>query len=135
MYTFIYKKIIKISNKISIFIRENLVQIVIIGGLFVLLQIIKSFPYVNIIPNYQFLVIGFILFLTVILLRVSISNKKITFIVLILFFLAALSAIFDLALISDLIGFVVFVLLTLVVVSQIVRDRGRLKKTDFYEDN
>lgn len=131
MYTFIYKKIVKASDHVSIFVRQNLTQIVIIVGLFVMLEAIKSFPYINIIPNYQFLVVGFILFLTVVLLRVSLSNKKIILLVLILFTLASLITIFDVKPISDLIGFVIFVLLTLVVILQIASDRKDLKKIDF----
>lgn len=130
MHSFIYKKIIKLSNRVSIFVRQNLAQIVIIVSLFVVLELIKSFPYVNIIPNYQFLVLGFILFLTVVLLRVSLSNKKIILFVLILFMLASFITIFDVRPISDLIGFIIFVLLTLVIIRQIANDRKNLKKID-----
>lgn len=130
MYTFIRQKVIKLTDLTSNFVRKNLIQIVIIVGFFVFLEAIKSFPYINIIPNYQFLVVGFILFLSVVLLRVSISSRKIVFLVLILFALASLTTIFDIKPISDLIGFVIFVLLTLVVIRQIISDRENLKKID-----
>jgi hypothetical protein len=130
MQTFIYKKIIKISNQISDFVRENLVQLAIIGGLFVFLEIIQTFPYINIIPNYQFLVIGFMLFLTVVLLKVSVSNRKIISAVLILFLFTPILEIFDIKRVSDLIGFVAFILLTIVIIRQIVIDREKLKKMD-----
>lgn len=130
MYTFIYKKIIKVSDQVVSFVRQNLVQVVVILGLFVVLEVIKSFPYINIIPNYQFLVIGFILFLSVVLLRVSISNKKIILALLALLFLASITTIFDIKPISDLIGFVIFVLLTLVIIRQIANDRDKLKEID-----
>lgn len=130
MYTFIYKKIVKISNQTSVFVQKNLVQLAIIGGLFVFLEVIQTFPYVNIIPSYQFLVIGFILFLTVLLLRVTISNRRIIQAILILFFVASIVAIFDVKRISDLIGFIIFVLLALVIIRQIVIDRTKLKNID-----
>ncbi|MEK7518127.1 MAG: hypothetical protein AAB583_06315 [Patescibacteria group bacterium] len=130
MYTFIHKKIVKIFGEASIFIRENLAQIVIIVGAFVLLEVIQSFPYINIIPNYQFLVIGFTLLLAVVLLRVSISNKKIMLAVLVLLFLGAIITIFDIEKILELVGFVAFVLLVFIIIRQIVNDRESLKKTD-----
>ena len=130
MFTFVYKKIIKISDQVSIFVRANIAQIVIIVGTFVFLETIQSFPYINIIPKYQFLVIGFTLLLSVVLLRVSISNKKIMLAVLILFCFAAIITIFDIERILDLIGFIVFVLITLAVIRQIINDREKLKKLD-----
>lgn len=130
MYTFIYKKIVRVSDRISIFVRQNLTQMVVILGTFVFLEVIKSFPYINIIPNYQFLVIGITLLLSVVLLRVSISNKKIILAVLGLFFLASITTIFDIKPISDLIGFIIFVLLALVIIRQIANDRENLKKIE-----
>ncbi len=130
MFTFIYKKIIKIYDQASIFVRANTTQIVIIVGTFVFFEVIQSFPYINIVPNYQFLVIGFTLLLSMVLLRVSISNKKIMLAVLILFFLAAIITIFDIKRILDLIGFIIFVLIALVVIRQIINDREKLKKLD-----
>lgn len=130
MYTFIYKKIVKIFDDASISVRENLAQIVIIIGTFVFLEVIQSFPYINIIPNYQFLVIGFILLLSVILLRVSIPNRKIILIVLFLFATAALLSILDIKPIANLIGFVIYILLAIIIIRQIVNDREELKKSD-----
>lgn len=130
MYTFIYKKIVKVSDQASSFVRQNLAQIVVIVGTFVVLEVIKSFPYINIIPNYQFLVIGFTLFLSVVLLRASITNKKIILAVLALFFLASVTTIFGIKSISDLIGFIIFVLLAIVIIRQIANDRENLKKID-----
>lgn len=130
MYTFIYKKIIKVLDRITFFVRHNLAQIVIIVGLFLVLEVIQTFPYINIIPNYQFLVIGFTLFLAVALLRVSVSNKQIILTVLVLFFAAVISTIFDIKLISGLIGFVVFVLIAIATIRQIFQDRRKLRKLD-----
>lgn len=130
MYTFIRQKIINITDLVSNFVRKNLAQVVIIIGSFVVLEIIQSFPYINIIPNYQFLVIGFILFLSVVLLRVSIPNKKIIFAVLILFVAASLTTIFDIKPVSNLIGFVIYVLLAIIIIRQIANDREKLKKPD-----
>lgn len=127
MYTFIYKKIVKFSDQVSAFVRQNLTQIVIIVSLFVVLEIIKSFPYINIIPNYQFLVIGFILLLGVILLRFSIPNRKIISGILFLFVIASLLTIFDVKPILDLIGFVIFILLLLIVGRKIILEKDDLR--------
>lgn len=130
MYTFIRQKIINLTDLVSNFVRKNLAQVVIIVGSFVVLEVIQSFPYINIIPNYQFLVIGFILFLSVVLLRVSIPNKKIIFAVLILFVAASLTTIFDIKPVSNLIGFVIYVLLAIIIIRQIANDREKLKRPD-----
>jgi hypothetical protein len=130
MFSPIYKKITKVSNQIFIFVQKNLVQLAIIGGLFVFLEVIQTFPYVNIIPSYQFLVISFILLLTVILLRVTISNKIIICFVLILFVISAVVAIFDIKRILDLIGFIIFILLAIVIVRQFLIDRKKFKNLD-----
>lgn len=130
MYTFIRQKIINIADLTSNFVRKNLAQVVIIVGSLVVLEVIQSFPYINIIPNYQFLVIGFILFLSVVLLRVSIPNKKIIFVVLILFVVASLTTIFDIKPVSNLIGFVIYVLLAIIIIRQIANDREKLKRPD-----
>lgn len=130
MYKNFSKKIIKVLDNITSYVRQNIAQIVIIVGVFVTLEVIQSFPYINIIPNYQFLVIGFTLLLGVVLLRVSVSNKKIILLVLALFCIAIITTIFDIKRISDLIGFIIFVLLTIVTFRQIFQDRRKLKELD-----
>lgn len=124
----VYKKITAVWNKIFVFVQENLVRLAIVGGLFVFLEIIQTFPYVNIIPSYQFLVIGFILFLIVIIFNEAFSNKRILFFITTLFAIASITAIFDLKRISDLFGFMIFVLLILVTLRGIIADRKKLKE-------
>lgn len=131
MYKNFSKKIIKVLDNITSYVRQNIAQIVIIVGVFVTLEVIQSFPYINIIPNYQFIVIGFILFLSIVLLRVSIPSKKIILAVLVLFVAASITTIFDVKPVSDLIGFVIFVLLAIAIIRQIANDRENLKKIDF----
>jgi len=128
MYTFIKKKIIKISEQVTDFVRDNLVQIIIIGGSFVFLEVIKSFPYVNIIPSYQFLVIGFVLFLTALMFRQMISDKIISIFVIFLLAISVFVTIFEQTIISDVIGFVIFVLLSFVVLRGIASNRKDFKK-------
>ncbi len=128
MYTFIKKKIIKISEQVTDFVRDNLVQIIIIGGSFVFLEVIKSFPYVNIIPSYQFLVIGFVLFLTALMFRQMISDKIISIFVIFLLAISVFVTIFEQTIISDVIGFVIFVLLLFVVLKGIASNRKDFKK-------
>lgn len=130
MYKNFSKKIIKVLDNITFYVRQNIAQIVIIVGVFVTLEVIQSFPYINIIPNYQFLVIGFTLLLGVVLLRFSVSNKKIILLVLALFCIAIITTIFDIKRISDLIGFIIFVLLTIATFRQIFQDRRKLKELD-----
>lgn len=128
MYTFIKKKIIEVSDRVSNFTRDNLISIIIIGGCFVVLELLKSFPYINIIPNYQFLVIGFVLFITAILLRKVISDKVITITIIILFALAGIAIVFDQTVISDAIGFIVFILLSFMIFRGLVSNRHAFKK-------
>jgi hypothetical protein len=127
MYTHTKKKINKILKRVVNFVQKNLVQIVVVGGIFVLLQAVKSFPYINIIPNYQFLVIGLTLFLAVLIFKILIPNRNIVIAILILFGIATVTTIFELELISELIGFIIFILLC-VTLRQVIRDRKEFKK-------
>lgn len=128
MFTNIFKKIIRVFDRSTEFVRKNNAQVVIIVGTFAVLELIQSFPYINIIPRYQFLVIGFVLFLSVTLLRVSISNRLINYLVLILFVIAIFTSLLNIEQISNLIGFIAFVLLFIIVVRQIFIDRKKLKE-------
>lgn len=127
MYTYISKKINKSKEKFIEFVRKNVSQIVIIGGVFGVLETIKSFPYVNLIPSYQFLTIGITLLLIVIFFKVFISNRNIVLTIISLFVIGILVAIFDQKILEDLIGFVIYVLL-LIILRQVFRDRKELKK-------
>lgn len=128
MFVYIQKKIKNTWDRLFKFVQENLVKLVIVGGLFVLLEVIQNFPYVNIIPSYQFLVIGFILFLIVILFREAFTNKRIIAFIILLFGISSIFAILDIRKISDLLGFVIFVLLILVTIRQIIFDRKKLRE-------
>ncbi len=128
MFTFIIKKITKLFDSVTDFVRKNTAQVVIIVGTFAVLELIQSFPYINIIPKYQFLVIGFVLLLSVILLRVSISNKMINYFVILIFVIGIFTAILDIEQISNLIGFIAFILLFIIVVRQFFQDRKKLKE-------
>ena len=130
MVNILKKKIKEISDKFSIFVKENIIRILVVLGIFIVLEISKSFPYINIIPNIDFLIVGFTLFLAVTLFRVSIPNRSIILIVLFLFAIATLVTIVELKDIVEMIGFIIFVLLTIVVVRQIFLERRKLKELD-----
>ena len=127
MFIFFKKKTIKIKNKLVDFVHKNLVQIIIIGGTFIFLQLIKSFPYINIIPGYQYLVIGFMLFLAAIFFGSIFTNKNILTGALILFAIAPVMIIFEMKVISELLGFVIFMLIT-ITLRQVIIDRKEFKK-------
>ncbi|MBI4091591.1 MAG: hypothetical protein HY427_00060 [Candidatus Levybacteria bacterium] len=135
MFTSIYKKITNIFDRATDFVRKNTVQVVIIVSCFAVLELIQSFPYVNIIPRYQFLVISFVLLLSVVLLRVFISSKLINYVVLALFVISIFTAILDIEQISNLIGFVAFVLLSIMVIRQIFQDREKLKEVGLEKES
>jgi len=128
MFKTIKKKIISVSDKVTSFVRNNIGQVIIVGGAFIFLEVVKSFPYVNIIPSYQFLVIGFVLFLTAIVFRDIISDKIITIMVISLFAAAAVVSIFEQSLIADLIGFIIFILLLFVGLRGVISNRKIFKR-------
>lgn len=111
MYKTFKEKINNLLERVILFTRNNLAQLSIIGGTFFFLEIIRTLPYVNIIPSYQFLVIGFILFLTGILFWKVISDNLIITIVTALFIMAAILTIFEVLELANLIGFTIFILL------------------------
>ncbi len=130
MFKNIKKKIKFTKNQISDFVERNIIRILIVLGIFILLEISKTFPYINIIPNVDFLIVGFTLFLAVTLFRVSIPNRSIILIVLFLFAIATLVTIVELKDIAEMIGFIIFVLLALTIIRLIFQERKKLKELD-----
>lgn len=130
MVFYIKKKIIGIQNKISIFFKENIIRILVLMFVFITLEVSKSFPYLNLIPSVDFLIVGFTLLLAVLLFRVTIPNRNIVLVVLFLFGLAALVTIVELRDISEMIGFIIYILLSLVIIRQIFQERKKLKELD-----
>lgn len=128
MYKNLKKKIVTYTNIVIEFVRKYLVQIIIISGTFIILLLIRSFPYINIIPNYQFLVIGITLFLIVAFFNAFITNKNIVWGVLIFFAVAAIATIVGMTVIANVIGFVIFVLLAITTLREIIKERKEFKK-------
>lgn len=131
MVSYIKKKIKEISDRVSIFVERNIIRILFIAGSFITLEIGKSFPYINLIPNVDFLIVGFTLLLAVALFRVTIPNKGIILVVLFFFFFAMLVSIVELNDIADMIGFIIFVLLSIMITRQVLQERKQLKELDF----
>lgn len=127
MFTYFKKITVNLKNNLVDFVQKNFVQIVIVSGIFTFLELIKSLPYINIIPSYQYLVIGFTLFLITIFFGAIITNKKIITGALILFVIAAVTTIFELEAISELLGFVIFILLA-ITLQQVIIDRKEFKQ-------
>jgi len=128
MFKNIKNKIILISDRVVEFIRENLAQIALIGGSFISLEVVKSLPYVNVIPSYQYLVIGFEFVLTTVIFRSLISDKKLVSLTIVLFSSAAVASIFEQELIADLAGFIIFLLLLFIVLRGLIADRKIFRK-------
>lgn len=130
MVNLIKKKVKSISDKVSIFVNKNIIRIIIILGTFIFLEISKSFPYINLIPNVDFLIVGFTLLFAVVLFRVTIPNKGIILVVLFFFIVAMLVSIVELNDIADMIGFIIYVLLSIMIIRQIFVERKKLKELD-----
>lgn len=131
MVNSIKKEIKEVSDKVALFIRDNLIRIFIVLAIFIFLEVSKSFPYVNIIPNIDFLIVGFTLLLAVALFRVAIPNKGIILVVLFFFILAMIVSITELNDIADMIGFIIYVLLSIMILRQVFVERKKLKELDF----
>lgn len=128
MFTYIKKKIIEITDRIIAFFKDNLAQIIFLVFLLQFLMSAKSMPYINLINNFEFYSIGLLLFLSMIIFRVIIPYRKTIQIVIVLFAVAGFVSIIEQVAISDLIGFMTFVLLLLIVGRQILREKEDLKK-------
>lgn len=130
MFTNIKKKIIETIDRVITFFKDNLAQIIFLVFLLQFLLAAKSFPYINLINNYEFYAIGFFLFLSMIVFRVIIPYERIVQVVLVLFGVAAVVTIAGQKAASELIGFVTFVLILFIVGRQILRERDDLKNLD-----
>lgn len=127
MFKYIKKKIIELIDRIITFFKDNLAQIIFLVFLLQFLMFAKSLPYINLINNFEFYIIGLWLFLSMIIFRVIILYERVLQIVLGLFIAAAIVTIFDQGLLADLLGFIIFVLLLLIVGRQILQERKDLK--------
>ncbi len=130
MFNNIKKKIKFIKDQISNFVEVNIIRILVVLGIFIFLEISKTFPYVNLIPSVDFLIVGFTLLLSVLLFRVTIPNKGIILVVLFFLVIAAFVTIVELKDIADMIGFIIFVLLSIMIFRQIFTERKKLKELD-----
>lgn len=130
MFTYIKKKIIEITDKIITFFKDNLAQIIFLVFLLQFLLSAKSMPYINLINNFEFYSIGLLLFLSMIIFRVIIPYRRTIQIVIVLFAVAAFVSVIEQVAISELIGFITFILLLLIVGRQILREKEDLKKID-----
>ena len=130
MFKYIKKEIINLSDRVINFFKENLAQVIFLVFLIQILLGAKTLPYINLIKNYEFFVIGLFIFLSLVIFRVIIPYEKMMQIVVGLFVVATVVTIFDQVLLADLLGFIIFVLLLMVVGRQILRERQDLKKID-----
>ncbi len=128
MFTYIKKKIIEITDKVIAFFKDNLSQIIFLVFFIQILLGAESLPYINLIKNYEFYVTGLFIFLAMLIFRVIIPYERVLQIVLGFFIVASIVTIFDQTIISDLLGFIIFVLLLLIVGRQILREKEDLKK-------
>ncbi|MBI5122571.1 hypothetical protein HZA75_01805 [Candidatus Roizmanbacteria bacterium] len=129
MYSFFKKKIDYFRNILTEFVRKNLAQVIIVGVSFSFLEVIKSFPYVNIIPNYQYLVVGFIVILIAFIFGILIPSKNIVKTIIFFFILASITTIFEIEMIENLIGFIIYLLLFFVVFREVIKRRKEFKDT------
>lgn len=121
------KKIIRVSNLATDFFKKNLAQIVLLFFIFQLLMFARSLPYINIVENYVFYCIAILLLIAVLLFKVSVPNKILIQFTLALFIVAMFTTIFALSKISDLLGFIIYILIFFVVTRKVVRERNQLK--------
>lgn len=128
MYSYLKNKVIKISDSLIEFFRKNLTQIIIIALVSSMFVVLKSLPYFNLIPNLEYIGFGFVLFMVLVLFRVSIPNRSVILIVLSLFLLAAVLSIAGSTKVNELVGFVIFMLVFLTVIRMVAADRDKLKQ-------
>lgn len=121
------KKIKGTKAALILFVKENFAQLFIICGVFVILQITRGLPYINLIPHYQELIVGLCLFLTIVLLPIFSSTKNLSWLILSFFVIGALTEMFGAKEISELIGFIVFILLA-ISLRYIFKERKSLKQ-------
>lgn len=108
------------------FFKKNLAQIVLI---FFLIQIsvgMSRLPFLNIIPNFLYYELGVVIFIALVIFRVSIPNRRVIHITLYLFAASIVTEIFDIKKVSEIIGFIAFVLILFIVVREIIKNRKTL---------
>lgn len=127
MLEIIRKKIITFASAATNFFKDNLAQLVLLLILFQSLLILQDLPFINLIDNFEYYSLAFLLFLAMIFFRIAIPNRKVVYVVLIIFALAIFTTILDLKDVNTIFGFVLFTLLLFIVFRELVRNRQELK--------
>jgi hypothetical protein len=126
----IKKKITSSSDKSIGFFRKNLAEIIFLVFSFEILLAAKSLPYINLIKNYEFYVTALFLFLAMVIFRIIIPYRKVVQIILSLSVIAAILSILGNDSSANVMGFVIFILILLIVVKQIFEERKDLQKLE-----
>lgn len=125
----------KIKNKINLFysfFKLHLAEIVILVFVFQMLTSFKELPYFNIIENYEYYVLIFVILLAAIFFRVTISNRTFIKLILIIIIVSAIFLLIELYPVSTLLGFMIYVLTFLVVIRALNKNRKLIKEEDVH---
>lgn len=126
----IKSKLQSILEKIVKFYKQNFLYIVLLIILLPFFIAARKLQYINIIPNYYYYVIGFYLFLIIILFGKQISVKKLYIAVLGIIVIALIASIAELffpTISADSLGFIIFVLILVTTISDFFTHKKNLK--------
>ncbi len=111
------------------FFKTYLAHIVFLVFTFQLLSFISSLPYFNLIDKYNYYVLAILWIFSNFLFKKYIINRKILIGSMVVFAIAIPITIVELEFLSDILGFVAFILLLTYVLRQIFTDREILRET------
>jgi hypothetical protein len=123
------KKIISYQfNQAKGFIINNFPQLITLVFLLQLLIAIRDFPYINIIDNYYIYVFMLVFFLAWVFFYKYFTSKRMLVMAIVFLALAYPTVVLHMTQVSELLGFVSYILLVMAILQKIVTEKKLLRK-------
>ena len=125
-------KKIHLKNKLFLqksvhFYKQHLGHILFMVLVLGFLILIRNFPYINIIPQYNYYVVAACILLLIIFFRKQLTGKRLFIIVEVMIALALLADLFWINSIAQFLGFTIFTLLFIITLTEFFVHRKKLK--------
>jgi len=114
-------------KSLTTFIKNNFIPLVALLLIFQLLEWIHTLPYINIVSNYQLYEIVIIAAVVWMFFYTYVTNRGILITAMLSFLLAIPATILKIDVISEILGFISFILLCIMLLQRIYRERKILR--------
>ena len=125
----IKEKTIRFFTTLEKFYTLNFPKLSIVAAFTIVLVILRRFPYINLIPHYGDYALGLTLLITIFIFRGYISRRMLILSFFICLFLGFIAKVLRVEFLSNLIGFVLFSFIFILVMALTFAERKNLRDT------